>query len=127
MFEPKDAFSGFSVDDIDAARGFYSETLGLEVRENSMGTLTLMLPSGQGVFVYAKDNHEPATYTMLNLVVDDVEAAVDELNERGVVTKIYGDESGTDEKGIARGFGPTIAWFLDPARNVVSVIESSDA
>ena len=117
-----DAFTGFSVNNIDDARSFYAETLGMTVSDGEMGMLHLVLPSGQRVLVYPKEDHEPASFTILNLVVDDVEAAVDELNARGVVTKIYGDESGTDEKGIQRQWGPLIAWFRDPAGNVLSVI-----
>ena len=117
-----DAFTGFSVNNIDDARSFYAETLGMTVSDGEMGMLHLVLPSGQRVLVYPKEDHEPASFTILNLVVDDVEAAVDELNARGVVTKIYGDESGTDEKGIQRQWGPPIAWFRDPAGNVLSVI-----
>ncbi|PJJ55140.1 VOC family protein [Compostimonas suwonensis] len=123
MFTPKEAFSGFSVDDIDAARAFYGETLGLTVADDEMGMLTLTLPSGAHVLVYPKPNHEPATFTILNFVVDDVESAVDDLNARGVVTKIYDDAVlETDAKGIQRGWGSEIAWFLDPARNVLSVL-----
>lgn len=126
MFAPTHAFSGFSVDDIDAAIEFYGTTLGLSVQKNAMGALDLELPGGARVFVYPKDDHQPATFTILNLVVDDVEAAVDELNGRGVVTKIY-DGLHTDEKGIAHGSatgqGPDIAWFRDPAGNVLSVLQ----
>jgi len=123
-----DAFPGFSVDDIAAAREFYGTTLGLRVADGRMGDLQLTLPSGQHVFVYPKDDHQPATFTILNLVVDDVDRAVDELNAAGIETKIYsGDQDfGTDERGILRGSpdfpGPTIAWFRDPAGNVISVL-----
>ena len=95
-----------------------------------MGALRVTLPSGQAVFIYPKPNHEPATFTVLNLVVEDIDRAVDELNEAGVVTKIYtgADDFGTDERGIARGSesgqGPDIAWFRDPAGNVISVLVS---
>lgn len=129
MVAIRDAFPGFSVDDIDAAREFYETRLGLSVADESMGSLRLTLPSGQPVFVYPKPDHEPATFTILNLVVADIGAAVDELNEAGVVTKIYteGWAFGTDERGIAYGSeqnpGPNIAWFRDPAGNVLSVIE----
>lgn len=128
MVAIRDAFPGFSVDDIAAAREFYGSRLGLPVADDSMGALRLTLPSGQAVFVYPKPDHVPAEYTMLNLVVDDVGAAVDELNAAGVVTKIYsGDlDFGTDERGIAwgsrTGQGPDIAWFRDPAGNVLSVL-----
>lgn len=125
-FQTTHAFSGFSVDDIDAARTFYGETLGLEVSTNPMGFLDIRLPEGGSILVYAKPNHTPASFTILNFPVDDVEAAVDELNARGVVTKIYTDpDFGTDAKGIAHGGpdrGPDIAWFTDPAGNVLSVL-----
>lgn len=125
MVTIRDAFPGFSVDDIDAAREFYGSKLGLPVEDEPMaGALTLTMPSGQSVFIYPKPDHEPATYTMLNLVVENIDTAVDELNAAGVVTKIYteGDGLGTDERGIARGMGPDIAWFRDPAGNVLSVL-----
>jgi len=126
----RDAFTGFSVDDIDAARDFYGRALGLAVEEApGAGGLNLRLPSGQAVFVYPKgEGHVPAEFTVLNLVVEDIDRAVEELNEAGVITKIYtGDESyGTDERGINRGSasgqGPDIAWFRDPAGNVLSVL-----
>ena len=117
-----DAFTGFSVNDIAVAKSFYADTLGMTVSDGEMGMLHLVLPSGQRVLVYPKPDHEPASFTILNLVVEDIEGAVDDLNARGVVTKIYGDESGTDEKGIQRQWGPPIAWFRDPAGNVLSVV-----
>ncbi|WP_375386430.1 VOC family protein [uncultured Microbacterium sp.] len=124
MFRTDDAFSGFSVDDIDAAQHFYGDLLGLDVTLNGMGFLDLKLPSGASVLIYTKPNHEPASFTILNFPVDDVEAAVDDLNSRGVVTKIYSDpDLGTDEKGISRGRGPDIAWFTDPAGNVLAVFK----
>lgn len=129
MVQVRDAFQGFSVNDVDAARHFYDEAIGLEVADE-MGGLSLKLPSGQHAFVYPKDDHEPATFTILNLVVDDIDRAVDELNAAGVVTKIYEapHDFGTDERGIARGSqsgqGPDIAWFRDPAGNVLSVIKA---
>ncbi|WP_348788096.1 VOC family protein [Leifsonia sp. NPDC080035] len=128
MVTARDIFSGFSVDDIDAARDFYRATLGLDVTDGPMGNLDIALPSGAHVFVYPKPNHEPASFTILNLVVDDIDAAVDELNGKGVVTKIYDDDAfPTDAKGIARGKsvgqGPDIAWFRDPAGNVMSVLQ----
>jgi predicted enzyme related to lactoylglutathione lyase len=125
MFANDKPFSSFSVDDIDAAAAFYSEKLGLPVRvDHDMNAMSVSLPTGGSIFVYGKDNHEPATFTILNFAVDDVEAAVDDLNSRGVVTKIYTDpDYGTDAKGISRGFegGPDIAWFKDPAGNVIAV------
>ena len=129
MVTIRDAFPGFSVDDIDAAREFYGTKLGLPVSDEPMaGALQLTLPSGQSVFIYPKPDHEPATFTIFNLVVEDIDRAVDELNEVGVVTKIYEapDDFGTDARGIARGSesgqGPDIAWFRDAAGNVLSVI-----
>ncbi|WP_314193946.1 VOC family protein [uncultured Arthrobacter sp.] len=128
MFAPKGSFSSFSVDDVARAREFYGQTLGLAVSDGAMGTLELAMPEGHRIFVYPKDNHEPATFTVLNLVVDDVEVAVDELNAVGVQTKIYDDPNlPTDAKGIARGMGPDIAWFKDPAGNVISVINPGSA
>jgi catechol 2,3-dioxygenase-like lactoylglutathione lyase family enzyme len=130
MVTIRDAFPGFSVDDIDAAREFYGTKLGLPVDDSGMGALRISLPSGQAVFVYPKPNHEPASFTILNLVVEDIDRAVDELNASGVETKIYTapDDFDTDERGIARGSatgeGPDIAWFRDPAGNVVSVLVS---
>lgn len=125
-FQTTHAFSGFSVDDIDAARTFYGDTLGMDVTPNAMGFLDIALPDGGSILVYAKPNHTPASFTILNFPVDDVEAAVDDLNARGVVTKIYDDsEFATDEKGILRGGpdrGPDIAWFTDPAGNVLAVL-----
>ncbi|WP_343924877.1 VOC family protein [Rhodoglobus aureus] len=127
MFTPTSAYSGFSVDDIAAAKTFYGETLGLTLADDEMGSLRMTLPGGAEVFVYPKDDHQPASYTVLNFVAEDVEAAVDQLNKLGVRTKIY-ENSGTegeletDENGIARGHGMQIAWFLDPAGNVLSVL-----
>ena len=126
MFKDTKAFSGFSVDDIDAARTFYGETLGLQVEDNAMGFLNIRLATGGVILVYPKADHVPATYTILNFPVESVDAAVDELNARGVVTKIY-DGVGTDERGISRPsnpeWGPVICWFKDPAGNVLSVLE----
>lgn len=128
MFRADNAFSGFSVDDIDAARGYYRDTLGLEVIENEMGFLDLVLASGARVLVYAKEGHTPAGFTVLNFPVPDVESAVDDLRSRGVETKIYDDAAfPSDEKGIVRGMGPAIAWFRDPAGNVLAVLEGEEA
>ena len=125
MFTTTDAFSGFSVDDIDGARTCYGETHGLSVTTNEMGFLELQLDSGARILIYAKPHHTPASFTILNFPVDDVEAAVDDLNARGVTTKIYPDDvMPSDNKGIMRGNGPDIAWFLDPAGNVLSVLSS---
>jgi catechol 2,3-dioxygenase-like lactoylglutathione lyase family enzyme len=120
------AFSGFAVDDIDAARRFYGETLGIEVEElPPHGLLSLKVGGGTDVLVYPKEDHEPAVFTILNFPVADIEAAVAELEGRGVRFERYeGTPMETDEKGIFRGGGPLIAWFRDPAGNVLSVIES---
>jgi catechol 2,3-dioxygenase-like lactoylglutathione lyase family enzyme len=117
------AYSGFSVDDIPAAKAFYGGTLGLDVSENH-GMLTLHLGGGGKVLVYPKPNHAPATFTVLNFPVDDIEEAVDRLTERGVRFLRYeGIEA--DRKGIVRGQGPSIAWFADPAGNVLSVLQDA--
>jgi predicted enzyme related to lactoylglutathione lyase len=122
LFGATKAYSGFSVDDVAAAKAFYSDVLGLKVTEAN-GMLTLHVEGSNGVLVYPKgEQHTPATFTVLNFPVDDVEAAVDELTRRGVTFKRY-DEQDTDEKGIYRGEGPLIAWFTDPAGNVLSVLE----
>jgi catechol 2,3-dioxygenase-like lactoylglutathione lyase family enzyme len=104
MFKAKAAFSGFSVDDLAKARGFYAETLGLNVDDEGVG-VRLHLPGGGTVFVYPKDNHQPATFTIVNLVVDNIDEAVDELTNRGVQFERYEDGPRTDEKGILRGKG----------------------
>jgi catechol 2,3-dioxygenase-like lactoylglutathione lyase family enzyme len=123
MLQDSRAFSGFSVDDIQRARSFYGQTLGLRVIEEN-GMLFLNLVSGRDVLIYPKPNHTPATYTVLNFPVTDVEAAVDELTARGVQFERYeGTPMATDAKGVFRGGGPLIAWFADPAGNVLSVIQ----
>jgi catechol 2,3-dioxygenase-like lactoylglutathione lyase family enzyme len=125
MFENTKAFSGFSVDDIPAAKSFYGETLGIEVSEEEGGVLTLQIAGDRPTLVYPKDDHQPATFTILNFPVSDIEPAVDALAERGVEFEHYGGtDLETDEKGIFRGGGPLIAWFKDPAGNVLSVIET---
>ena len=125
MFTITGAFSGFSVDDIDAARTFYGETLGFAVVTNEMGFLELQLHNGAKILIYPKLTHTPASFTILNFPADDVEAAVDALNSRGVMTKIYpDDQQPSDSKGIVRGNGPDIAWFRDPVGNVLSVVSS---
>lgn len=124
MFAPVQGFSSFSVDDTDAARSFYADTLGLTVTDVEMGLIRITLPGGADVWVYPKPNHSPASFTIIHFVVSDVDAAVRSLNERGVQTKIYDDpDLPTDDRGIMRGNGPTIAWFRDPAENVLAVIE----
>jgi predicted enzyme related to lactoylglutathione lyase len=126
MFKDTKAFSGFAVDDLDAAREFYGTVLGLDVRVEEMGLLTLNLAGGaRPTIVYPKPDFEPATYTILNFPVDDIDAAVDALIERGVAFEIY-DGFGQDERGVSRNEGgPPIAWFRDPAGNILSVLEAS--
>jgi predicted enzyme related to lactoylglutathione lyase len=121
MFKDTHAFSGFSVDDVPRAKQFYGETLGLNVTDE-MGGLALHLGGGGNVYIYPKDNHVPATFTVLNFPVADVEEAVDRLTEAGVSFERY-DGIESDEKGIHRGEGPTIAWFKDPAGNILSVLD----
>jgi catechol 2,3-dioxygenase-like lactoylglutathione lyase family enzyme len=123
MLGNSQAFSGFAVDDVPAAKRFYEETLGLEVSEED-GMLTLQLGSGGKVIAYPKPDHEPANFTVLNFPVEDIESAVDALAAKGVEFERYeGTEIETDEKGIFRGEGPLIAWFKDPAGNVLSVLQ----
>ncbi len=121
MFENTKAFSGFAVDDLEAATKFYHETLGLKTSEH-YGLLTLHLAGGRDTLVYPKPDHVPATYTILNFAVDDIDAAVDELVSRGVQLEKY-DGAGQDEKGINRAGGPYIAWFKDPAGNILAVLQ----
>jgi catechol 2,3-dioxygenase-like lactoylglutathione lyase family enzyme len=118
LFKDTPAFSGFSVDDTDRAKQFYGETLGIEVIEEH-GLLELRIAGRSKIVVYPKEDHVPATFTILNFPVDDIDAAVDELTAAGV-SFIHYDE--TDDKGISRGNGPDIAWFKDPAGNILSVI-----
>jgi predicted enzyme related to lactoylglutathione lyase len=121
MLNMKGAFSGFSTNDIPAAKRFYGETLGLDVTEEN-GMLTLKI-GPQTVLVYPKDDHQPATYTVLNFEVDDVDAAVDSLTASGVSMERYEGQP-QDERGIMREWGPPIAWFTDPAGNVLAVIQT---
>jgi catechol 2,3-dioxygenase-like lactoylglutathione lyase family enzyme len=125
MLADSAAFSGFAVPDIEAARQFYGDTLGLrtEVNQEMGGMLTLHLGGGTDVLVYPKPDHTPAGYTVLNFPVDDVDRAVDELTAKGVHFERY-EGFDQDDKGIARGMGPAIAWFTDPAGNVLSVLQS---
>jgi predicted enzyme related to lactoylglutathione lyase len=126
MFKDTHAFSGFSVDDIGKAKEFYGQTLGLEVsEEGEMGIINLKIAGGGNVMIYPKDNHQPATFTIMNFPVTDIDAAVDQLTQKGVSFERY-DMPGLDpdRKGIYRGEeGPPIAWFKDPAGNILSVLE----
>jgi predicted enzyme related to lactoylglutathione lyase len=121
MFEHTKAFSGFAADDIAAAKRFYSETLGLRVTEAN-GLLTLHIEGDRPTIVYPKPDHVPAQFTILNFPVDDIDAAVDALTARGVRFERY-DGMEQDEKGVMRAGGPYIAWFKDPAGNVLSVLQ----
>ena len=124
MLEDSKAFSGFAVPDVEKAKEFYGKTLGLKVSEDH-GMLRLHLSGGNNVLVYPKPNHVPATFTILNFPVNDVDQAVDKLSKRGVHFEIYDKpDLKTDNKGIMRGKGPTIAWFKDPAGNILSVLQS---
>jgi catechol 2,3-dioxygenase-like lactoylglutathione lyase family enzyme len=126
MLKDSKAFSGFSVNDIAKARTFYGKTLGLDVSDGPMGSLDLNLAGGSHVFVYPKENHEPATFTILNFPVANIEKAVDALTATGVQFEHYDIPGGAqDKKGIMRGEGPAIAWFKDPAGNILSVLEVS--
>jgi catechol 2,3-dioxygenase-like lactoylglutathione lyase family enzyme len=125
MLKDSKAFTGFSVNDVGKARDFYARTLGLEVSE-SHGLLKLQLAGGGTVLIYPKPNHTPASFTILNFPVDSVDKAVDELTKRGVRFEIYNEPNlKTDERGVFRGSGPVIAWFKDPAGNILSVLEQS--
>ena len=121
MLKDSHAFSGFSTNDIEAARAFYADTLGLEVSEE-MGILTLKFRGGGRVIIYPKPNHEAAAFTVLNFPVEDVDATVDSLMAAGVAFEHYPGMN-QDERGIMRDEGPTIAWFKDPAGNILSIIE----
>jgi predicted enzyme related to lactoylglutathione lyase len=123
MLKDSHAFSGFSVGDIQKAKEFYQRTLGLAVSESN-GLLKLHLAGGSTVLIYPKPNHAPASFTVLNFPVEDVDQAVDDLNKRGVRFEVYNEPNlKTDKKGVFRGGGPTIAWFKDPAGNILSVLE----
>jgi predicted enzyme related to lactoylglutathione lyase len=123
MFGNTKPFSSFSVNDIQRAKEFYGQTLGLKVKETPEG-LELHFHGDNMIFIYPKENHVPATFTILNFPVSNIDVAVDELSKRGVRFEIYKEgELRTDEKGIFRGEGPTIAWFKDPAGNFLSVLE----
>lgn len=123
MFADSKAFSSFSTNDIRKAKEFYGQTLGLNVTEQEQG-LALHLSGGGEVFIYQKQDHQAATFTVLNFETDDIKKAVDDLNGRGITFEQYGGSIATDEKGIFRGdHGPVIGWFKDPAGNIISVFE----
>lgn len=127
MLKAQAAFSGFSVNDLAKAKQFYTEVLGLELENEEMG-LQVKLPNGGSLFIYPKEDHQPATFTILNFVVEDIDQAVDELTQQSVSFERYDNMSGQqDDKGIARGLsanqGPDIAWFKDPAGNILSVLQ----
>ena len=125
MFLDTRAFSGFAVPDTDAAKDFYGGTLGLEVTEED-DLLALHIAGSRPVLIYPKPDHEPATYTILNFPVDDIDRAVDDLAAAGVEFESYTGELETDEKGVFRKAGPPIAWFRDPAGNILAVLEDPD-
>jgi catechol 2,3-dioxygenase-like lactoylglutathione lyase family enzyme len=123
MLRDRPAFSGFSANDLAAERAFYADTLGVRVSEEH-GMLNLELPGGQRVLIYPKEDHQPATFTVLNFEVDDIDATADRLIAAGVTFERY-EGLGQDERGIAREYPPPIAWFKDPAGNILSVIQTS--
>ncbi|MEZ0004750.1 putative enzyme related to lactoylglutathione lyase [Flavobacterium sp. 28YEA47A] len=125
MLSNSKAFSGFSTNDSKKAKKFYGELLGLNIEEDPKmeGILTLKLAGGNSIIIYTKENHEPATFTILNFPVRDIEQAVDELTKRGITFEQYGGNIKTDKKGIFRGGGPLIAWFKDPAGNILSILQ----
>ena len=129
MFTPTASFSSFSVSDLAVAKHFYGDVLGLKVSEDRGMGLDIELPNGAQAFAYPKADHQPATFTVLNFVVSDIDAAVDALRAKGVAFEKYEEDMHQDEKGIARGLaagmGPDIAWFKDPAGNILSVIKTS--
>lgn len=126
MLENSKSFSSFSVDDLERARAFYGGILGLALKDDPMGILELHVTGSSPIVIYPKRNHEPATFTILNFPVQNVEEVVDQLGKKGVLFEHY-DEEGfkTDEKGIFRGEGPVIAWFKDPAGNILSILENN--
>ena len=123
MLSDSTAFSGFAVDDLDAARTFYGETLGLELADEGPGFVLALNGGARPTFVYPRPGHVPAEYTILNFDVADVEAEVDTLTARGVVFERY-EGAQQDEKGISHGLGPDIAWFKDPAGNILSILKT---
>lgn len=131
MFNPVNAFSGFSVNNLDETEAFYGKTLGLEVKKEGVG-LRIQLPGGGSAFTYPKPDHQPATFTILDFVVDNIDEAIDELTQRNVQFEHYdmtfGDAT-VDDRGIMRGLahdmGPDIAWFKDPAGNIIAVLQEA--
>ena len=124
MLSESAAFSSFSVNDLQGAKTFYQDILGLKVSDNPMGLIELHLHAGSKIIVYPKPDHVPATFTVLNFPVKNIDEKVDELISKGVSFEQYGGQIKTDEKGISRNNGgPTIAWFKDPAGNIFSLIE----
>ncbi len=131
MFKPQAVFSGISVNDIAKAKEFYNKTMGLELDNEEMG-LQFKLPGGGALFVYDKQDHQPATFTVLNFVVSDIDQAVDELTNQGVQFERYDNmPAPQDEKGVLRGLaanqGPDIAWLKDPAGNILAVLQETSA
>ena len=129
MLQDSKAYSGFSVDDVEAAKRFYGKMLGLKVKDGPMGTLDLVVGDGTSILVYPKENHEPASFTILNFPVSNIERTVDQLTKAGIKMERYDNmnwDAKADEKGIYRGEGPAIAWFKDPAGNVLSIMEQTD-
>lgn len=125
MFKHTKAFSGFSVNDIQKAKKFYQDILGLEVKDNPMGLIELMIEGSNPVVVYPKTNHTPATFTILNFPVNNIDEAADELIKSGIIFEQYTGDIKTDKKGVCRGGDqyPDVAWFKDPAGNILSIIE----
>lgn len=121
MLQSQKAFASFSVNDLQKAKEFYGRTLGLKVSESKEGLE--LHPGNTDVFIYPKPNHQPASFTVLNFVVDNIEKAVDDLKQNGIQFEQYEGEIKTDDKGIHRDGGPSIAWFKDPAGNILSVLE----
>ena len=126
MLKLDETYSGFSVDDLAKAKQFYTDVLGYETTHDDMGALGIAIGRGKHVFVYGKDNHEPATYTVLNIPTDDIDAAVATLRGKGVQFEQYEGLTGPDgiTRGRSRNMGPDIAWFKDPAGNILSVLQS---
>lgn len=128
MLTYSNTFSSFSTDSLKEAKTFYSDILGLNVTEDEMGILSLELKDGSRTIIYPKgDQHQPATFTVLNFEVDNIDETVDQLTNSGVQFEQYSGQIETDEKGIVRGEGPQIAWFKDPAGNILSIIESESS